>query len=223
MPIHLWLPESGRGPGIVLFQEIFGVGPFIESVARKLSGLGYVVGAPEMFWRFAPGFEAAHDEQGMREAMGAAGRLDPALAGLDAAAAVDHLRGLPEVDGGVAAMGYCLGGTLAFAAGIEGRPDAVVSYYGSMVPQLIGSLDQVTCPILFHFGTEDRFLPVEQVQKVEQAVNDSRRDDIELDLQPAGHAWENAEAPMFHDPDATAASWAITVDFLGRRLPTAAD
>ncbi len=51
MPAHLWLPESGSGPGIVLLQEIFGVSRYIEQRGQDLADLGYVVLAPEIFWR----------------------------------------------------------------------------------------------------------------------------------------------------------------------------
>ncbi|MEZ5296708.1 MAG: dienelactone hydrolase family protein [Ilumatobacteraceae bacterium] len=65
MPLHVWVPEGGSGPGILLIQEIFGVGPYIRAVAQRLADAGYVVGAPEVFWRFAPGWEAGHDQAGL--------------------------------------------------------------------------------------------------------------------------------------------------------------
>jgi carboxymethylenebutenolidase len=85
MPLHVWVPASGTGPGILLIQEIFGVGPYIRAVAQRLSDAGYVVGAPEVFWRFAPGWEAGHDQRGLEESVAKAGQLDPA-------AAADRLR-----------------------------------------------------------------------------------------------------------------------------------
>ena len=51
MPAHLWLPPTGHGPGIVLVQEIFGVSAYIERRAAQLAELGYVVLAPELYWR----------------------------------------------------------------------------------------------------------------------------------------------------------------------------
>ena len=84
----LWLPEAGRGPGILLIQEIFGVGSYIRAVAERLADAGYVVGAPDVFWRFAPGWEADHDEAGLTASLEQAGKLDPEQAVADCAAAL---------------------------------------------------------------------------------------------------------------------------------------
>jgi dienelactone hydrolase len=56
MAMHVWVPESGTGPGLVLIQEIFGVGAYIRAVAERLAAAGYVVATPDVFWRFAPGW-----------------------------------------------------------------------------------------------------------------------------------------------------------------------
>ena len=68
--LHVWLPESGHGPGILLFQEIFGVGPYIHAVARRLAALGYVVAAPDVFWRLERNWHAGHDEAGLQASIG---------------------------------------------------------------------------------------------------------------------------------------------------------
>src|SRR5690606_22425381 len=80
MDLFVWTPESGSGPGIVLTQEIFGVGSYIRAVAARLADAGYVVGAPDVFWRFAPGWSADHDMDGLTASMEQAGKLDPAAA-----------------------------------------------------------------------------------------------------------------------------------------------
>ena len=56
--LTVWLPEAGHGPGILLIQEIFGVGEYIRAVAEDLAALGYVVAAPDLFWRLKPGHQA---------------------------------------------------------------------------------------------------------------------------------------------------------------------
>jgi carboxymethylenebutenolidase len=71
--------------------------------------------------------------------------------------------------------------------------------------------------VLFHYGAEDPYIPGDEVQAVTAAF--AGRDDVEVHVQPgAGHAFENHEAPMFHDPGATAASWGVTTAFLARHL-----
>ena len=87
MTMHVWVPEAGHGPGILLLQEIFGVGSYIRAVAERLAAAGYVVGAPEIFWRFAPGWETGHDEAGLAAAFEQASKLDPEKAVSDSVAA----------------------------------------------------------------------------------------------------------------------------------------
>ncbi|MFI6098486.1 dienelactone hydrolase family protein [Lentzea sp. NPDC051213] len=214
MPLPVWLPESGSGPGIVLIQEIFGLDAYLRGIAEKLAALGYVVAVPELFHRFQPGWVGEHDEAGIAKSMEVAGKLDLPLAAADVVASVAYLRGLPEVTGGVGVLGFCLGGTLAYAVAVESDPDTSVSFYGSGVPDQIGTLDQVSCPILFHFGTEDAFIT--GYQKVADAV--AEHEGAEINLAPAGHAFLNHLAPWY-DETAADQAWDLTANFLKRTLP----
>jgi carboxymethylenebutenolidase len=218
MPLHVWLPEGGSGPGVVLIQEIFGVGPYIRDVARRLTEAGYVVGAPEVFWRFAPGWAADHDEAGLAASLEKAGQLDPVKAAIDCTAALSVLDALDEVTGSPAVLGFCLGGTLAWAVAMAGSPSACVSYYGSGVPSMLDGIDQVTCPTLFHFGNADAYIPNEGVEAVNDAI--AGRPGFVLNVENAGHAFDNHEAEMFHDKSAAQAAWAKTMAFLDQHTRT---
>jgi carboxymethylenebutenolidase len=218
---HVALPEGGSGPGVLVLQEIFGVGEFVKGKCEALAAAGYVALAPDVFWRVEPGFVADGAED-LERAMGLGGRFftevsDEQRAG-DLAAALAHLRALPEVAGQKAGvLGYCLGGTLAYLLAVTGDPDACVSYYGSGVPGMLELGDRLTCPTLFHFGDSDPYLPFEQVQQVQQRFAD--RPHVETVVHPgAGHAFENLTNPMFADPEAAAKSWPRTLGFLGRTL-----
>jgi len=216
--LPVWLPESGHGPGIVLFQEIFGVGPYIHAVARRLADLGYVVGAPDVFWRLERNWHAGHDEAGLQASIGLASKFDFPQGVADCVAALERLRSLPEVRGGTGVMGFCLGGTLAWFVAAAADPDVAVSYYGSGVASGLGQAGEVTCPVIFHFGDSDPYLPNDQVDTIRAAVGG--RDDVEIHVQPgAGHAFDNHEAEMFWNEVAAAAAWERTVDFLERNLP----
>jgi carboxymethylenebutenolidase len=216
MDLHLWIPDAGPGPGILLIQEIFGVGPYIRAVADRLAGAGYTVGAPDVFWRFAPGWSADHDQAGLESSLAQVANLDPQRAIADCVAARRHLDEVAASSpSGV--LGFCLGGTLAFGVAIADEPAVCVSYYGSGVPDMIDGLDQVTCPILFHFGSTDAYIPGEGVERVAAAIAD--RDDVVLNVELAGHAFDNHESAMFYEPAAAAAAWAKTMAFLGEHLP----
>ncbi|MFD9894510.1 dienelactone hydrolase family protein [Amycolatopsis sp. NPDC059027] len=218
--LPIWLPESGRGPGLVLVQEIFGLDDYLKSVAADLANLGYVVAVPELFWRFAPGWSSAHDEEGVAASMKIMSDFDPGKGVSDVLAALAHLRALPEVDGRAGVFGFCLGGALAFAAAAQSDPDVAVSFYGSTVPAQIAELDRISCPIQFHFGGQDPYIPRSDVRLVEEAV--AAHPGAEIHVQEdAGHAFHNRVAPMFHHPRAAARAWDLTTEFLRRTLPSA--
>jgi carboxymethylenebutenolidase len=174
-----------------------------------------------VFWRVEPGVSLAHDEASLGQAFGYMERFmadGMAQAPGDLGAALAHLRALPEVGGRkVAAMGYCLGGRLAYEIGVGGEPDAVVSYYGSGIATRLDDASNLTCPAIFHFGGSDPFIPNEEVDAIGTAFAD--RDDVELHVQQeAGHAFENHLAEQFSNPAAAAKSWPLTVAFLERTL-----
>lgn len=217
--VHVVVPDQPNGAGILLIQEIFGVGAYIIAVADRLAGLGYTVAAPDLFWRFAPGHAADHDEAGLGRSVELVGQLDADQAVADCLATLAHLRNLPEATGPVGVLGFCLGGSLAVGCALAGDPDAVVSYYGSAVPGMVDQLGRITAPTLLHFGGADPFIPDEQLQAVVAAV--PQHPAIELNVEAgAGHAFDNHEAPMFHNADAAAHAWKLTRAFLARHLPT---
>ena len=217
MGAYVALPESGSGPGVLVLMEIFGVGSYIRRAAERLAELGYVGLAPDLYRRIDPGLELAHDEAGMAQAFAAVGRLDVEGAVSDAIVALEHLRGLPEVSGPVAVLGFCLGGTLAFAVAAAGNPAATVAYYGSGVADALSDSERIDCPVLFHYGGEDPYIPPDHAERVAAAA--ASRPDWEVYVQPdAGHAFDNHDSPMFSRPAAAARAWGLTSDFLARNL-----
>lgn len=218
MPAYLWLPEGGTGPGLVLLQEIFGVSGYIQRRGADLAAAGYVVLAPELYWRLDA---AAVDESApsaIEDAMGLAGRLDWGDAVVDAKAALGHLRGRDEVRGGTGLIGFCFGGGLAFNVAAEDSPDALVSYYGSSIPDLLDLAPRVTAPSLHHFGLADVYIDQATVERIRAAVTaDGRPAQFEV-YEGANHAFDNDDFGLHH-PKASALAWQRTLDFLGRTLP----
>jgi carboxymethylenebutenolidase len=219
MGAHVALPAAGSGPGIVLIHEIFGVNDYIRDSAQRLAELGYVVLAPDLFWRTQPGLELTNDDEGMKAGMAAVQQLDfPAAAG-DVITAMDALRALPEVaDGKVGVLGFCLGGSLAYMVAADGDPDVAVVYYGSAVPGALDDADRITCPMIMHWGGADQFIAREQVDAV--AAMAEGHDNIECHIhEGAGHAFDNHRSERLYVPDASAAAWELTAAFLARELP----
>lgn len=215
MPARLWLPPSGTGPGIVLLQEIFGVSEYIRSRAADLAALGYVVLAPELYWRAEGGVDES-GEAFLEQGMALQAQLDWETTVADAVASVSALRSRPEVAGGVGVLGFCFGGGVAFNVAAVTGVDVLVSYYGSALPQLLPLAGRVSAPSLHHFGTADAYIPVEQVEEIRAAVAGP---DVEFHLHDgAGHAFDNPH-PLFHHERASADAWRLTTDFLSRHLP----
>ncbi|PKW26958.1 dienelactone hydrolase family protein [Phycicoccus duodecadis] len=216
MPAHLWLPESGRGPGILLLQEIFGVSAYIRRRAQDLADLGYVVLAPQIFWRLGVD-EIANGPSMLEDAMAVVGRLDWDSAVSDARAALRALRERPETTGGTGVVGFCFGGGLGYAV-VAGEPaDALVSFYGSALPGITEAVPSVTTPSLHHFGEDDAYIPMDVVRTIRERV--SGGGSVDFHTYPgADHAFDNDDF-VNHDPQASAAAWATTESWLREHLP----
>jgi carboxymethylenebutenolidase len=218
---HVVLPESGSGPGIVVLQEIFGVGGYIKEAAERLAGIGYVALAPDLYWRIEPGIAIDHTEDGLGEAFQTSQKLDHELAVEDSINALKALRALPEVahaGGKAGVLGFCLGGTLAFQVAVDDDPDVAVCYYGSGIAGMLDRADSIRCPVLYHFGGRDQYIPRDQIDRVCDFADS--HPNMECHIQEdAGHAFDNHEAPMFHQPEPAARAWEITREFLARTLP----
>jgi carboxymethylenebutenolidase len=215
---HVSLPASGEGPGVLVLMEIYGAGSYIKRATERLAELGYVALAPDLYRRIAPGLAIKHDDEGLKRAMETAQRLDPRDAVEDSVAALRVLRDRPEVAGHeVAVLGFCLGGTLAYEVAVAADPAAAVCYYGSGIAVALDRADRIECPVLFHFGAEDQYIPLADADWVAAAAQG--RADWECHIQPdGGHAFDNHDAPMFSRPAAAARAWELTREFLARHL-----
>src|SRR6185503_8425274 len=103
---YLALPEGGRGPALVLLQEIFGVNRYLREVADRYAEEGYVTIAPDLFWRIQPGIELGYSEAEIKAAFDLFARFDPDQAIKDVADTVRALRAMPECNGKVGAVGF---------------------------------------------------------------------------------------------------------------------
>ncbi len=107
---YLSLPPAGSGPGLVILQEIFGVNEHIRAVADRYAEEGYVVLAPDLFWRLKPGLELGFTPDQVRTAREYGQRFDTDQGVKDIGAAIETLRAHPACKGKVGAIGYCMGG-----------------------------------------------------------------------------------------------------------------
>lgn len=159
-------PTKARG-GIVVLQEIFGVNPHIRRVADGFAAEGYVAVAPALFDRVKPGIELGYTPEDIAAAMDLVGKVDQTLTMLDVEAAI---KAASEA-GNVGVVGYCWGGSLAFAAASDlGGLSAAVGYYGGNIAKMLGKTPKV--PLLLHFGELDKHIPMSDVAAIKAALPD---------------------------------------------------
>lgn len=221
MPAYLWLPDGGTGPGLLLLQEIFGVSGYIQRRGADLAAAGYVVLAPELYWRLEAKAIDESAPSAIDDAMALAGQLNWETATEDSVAALGHLRSRDEVRGGTGLIGFCFGGGLAFNVAAVDSTDALVSYYGSSLPELLGLAPTVNAPSLHHFGLADAYIDQDTVERIRAAVTAASPPAEFHVYEGANHAFDNDDF-AFHHPEASALAWQRTLDFLGRTLPAGA-
>lgn len=174
----LALPPTGSGPGILLLQEIFGVNSHIRAVAKQYATDGFVVLAPDLFWRRSPRIELGYGSDERKIGFELLQAIGFPQLSRDVAAAAATLRARAEVTGKTAALGFCAGGTLTFLAAADGAVDLAVSYYGGGTQHFLDRAPEATAPLLFHFGGADSHIPAAAVAAIGEAF--ANRADVEL-------------------------------------------
>lgn len=213
---YLALPPGPRGPGLVLFQEIFGVNAYIRECADMLAKDGFVVLAPDVFWRRQRRVDLGYGSDDVRQGIAFKKAMQASDTQHDIVASVQALRSRPEVQGlKVGACGFCLGGRMAFEAAAWAGVDAAVAYYGGGIQDELDLLGQISCPLMFHYGGHDPSIPAAAVERVTQAVADTS---ARVHVYPgAGHAFASWARESFH-PASAALAHARTLEFLATRL-----
>jgi len=198
---YLAIPECGSGPGIVLLQEIFGVNASIRAVADHYAEEGYVVLAPDLFWRLQPGVELGHGDADMAAAFNLYERFDVEAAVGDIRATVAALRARAECTGQVGALGFCLGGLLATLAAARAGVDCAVGYYGVGIEARLDEAAGIIIPLALHFGSADCHVPPEALAAIQARLG--AKPNVELHIYPgADHAFAAPGRPGFDKPAA---------------------
>jgi carboxymethylenebutenolidase len=205
--LQAWCARPAGTPrgAIVVLQEIFGVNAHVRAVCDAWAAEGWVAVAPALYDRVARGAEAGYGPQGIAQGRAWKEKLGDETALKDVQAAIDFAQA--QGGRGVAVIGFCWGGTLAWlaAARLSGL-DAAIAYYGTNIAGYVGEPPKV--PVLLHFGDQDTHIPPEHVQKIAAAWPQ-----LELHRYPAGHGFNCDERPSYHAASASLAA-RRTRDFL---------
>ncbi len=169
-------PEGTPKAAIIVIQEIFGVNPGIRQKCDGWAAQGYLAVAPDLFWRIKPGIELDADvEAELQEAFGYFGQYDPADGVKDIEATIRAIRaGIGGLDGvvKVGAVGYCLGGKLAYMVAARTDIDATVGYYGVMIDQMLNEAHAIAKPLMLHIPTADHLVGAEAQAAVHAGLDD---------------------------------------------------
>jgi carboxymethylenebutenolidase len=213
------IPQGqGPFPGLILFQEAFGVNHHIRDLAERFAGQGYVVIVPELFHRTAPkGFEGSYsDFASVAPHMEA---IKDEQLEQDVRASFDWLQNNPLVKKDrIACTGYCMGGRVSFLANSILPLKAAISYYGGRIaPALIHRAPSLHAPMLFFWGGLDKHIPQEQITTVVDALKAAGKDCINVEISYADHGFFCDERGAYN-PKAAAEAWALTLAFFDQNV-----
>jgi carboxymethylenebutenolidase len=164
---YLAKPASGKGAGVVVIQEIFGVNGFVRGVADDLARQGYFALAPDLFWRIEPNVQLTDkSEAEWKKAFDLMGKfqIDPGVK--DIQATISHLRQVPGATGKIGAVGYCLGGLLAYLTAARTDADASVGYYGVNIQNFLSEKANIKKSLMLHIAEQDRFVQAEAQKQI---------------------------------------------------------
>ncbi|MGC2528794.1 MAG: dienelactone hydrolase family protein [Candidatus Acidiferrum sp.] len=209
--------QEGAHPGLLVFQEAFGVNAHIRDVAGRFAREGFVAVAPELFHRTGAGFDGRYDD--FPSVMPHMKALNDASMAADHRAAFDWLRGAIGPQLPISAIGYCMGGRAAFLAAVTLPLAAAISYYGGGIapnatnPGLLGRASGIQSRLLFFWGGRDKHIPPEQVRAVTDALRATGKNFVNVEISNADHAFF-CDARASYSPSAALLAWPLTLAFL---------
>jgi carboxymethylenebutenolidase len=210
---YLAVPESGRGPGVVVLQEWWGVDAYVRGYCDRFAAEGFLALAPDLYH----GETTDQPDEAQQKMMA----LSMDEAEKEMRGAVDYVAQHEGFEGdGVGAVGFCLGGGLAVWAGTANPRVKAVGIYYYVMPHGKPDFSKLQAPVLGHFGTEDEFVSVDDAKALEQELKDAGGDARFEFYDGAGHAFANDHNRLgTYDEGNDKAAWSKTVDFLKRHLP----
>ena len=208
---YLATPETGKGPGLIVIQEWWGLVPHIKDICDRFAAEGFVALAPDLYHGKTT---KSPDEAGkLMMAM----RIDEAER--DLSAAVEYLATQDSTTSDkIGVVGFCMGGALSlYTATKNDKIGACVVFYGGH-PKVKPDLPNVHAPVLGFYGEKDKGITPETVHKLERDVKALGKS-IEVVIYPgADHAFFNDQRPQVYNAEAAADAWRRTIAFLREQL-----
>jgi carboxymethylenebutenolidase len=208
---------ASRYPGLLLFQEAFGVNEHIRDVAKRLAREGWVVAAPELYHRTALGFEGAYDN--FQSVMPHMQALTDAGLEADIRSTYALLHDDSQADAEkIASIGFCMGGRVSFLAASVVPLKAAVSFYGGGIapssrgPGLLNRAADIKSPLLLFWGGLDQHIGHDQPQAVVTALRTAKKKYVNVEISDADHGFFCDARPSYNAA-ASAEAWELTKAF----------
>jgi carboxymethylenebutenolidase len=206
---YLATPTSGKGPGVLVIQEWWGLVPHIKRVADRFAAEGFTALAPDMYHG-----KTADEPDG-------AGKLFMAL---NIAQAEKDLRGAAAYlaqqssTARIGCVGFCMGGQLALFAGtVNNNVGAVVDFYG-IHPNVKPDYAKLAGPVLGIFAEKDQFVTPQTAREVDAAIKKAGKSS-EIHIYPnVDHAFFNEDNQGAYNQSAADDAWRRTIAFFRQHL-----
>lgn len=165
------LPAAGKGPGLIVIQEIFGVNANMRKICDDYAAMGYVAVCPDLFWRQEPGVQITDQSPAEWDhAFELYKGFDVEAGVRDLLSTLAHMRAMRECNGKIGVVGYCLGGKLAYLMAARSDVDASVGYYGVELDKYADEMHDIRMPLMLHIAGLDKYMPPEIRAPFLQAV-----------------------------------------------------
>jgi carboxymethylenebutenolidase len=217
MGAYISIPEGkGPFPGIIVFQEAFGVNPHIRSIADRIAKEGYVAIAPALFHRSAGDSEFSYSDFSL--VMPHFQAITPDGLSADIKACYDWLKNQPEVlHDKLGTIGFCFGGRVSFIANSMLPFSACISYYGGALHTVADKAPNLHAPQLFFWGGLDKHILPEHVETVVTAMKKAEKPFTTVVISNADHAFNCDDRPAYN-ADAAKESWAMSMAFFKNKF-----
>jgi carboxymethylenebutenolidase len=202
---HLAIPGRPSATGVLILSEMFGLNGPMRDVAARFAEAGYCALVPNLFWRCERSTALAYEGPDREVAWKRLATFDADAAAVDIKRAATWLRSSPHCNGKVAALGFCMGGKLAYLAAARAGVDAAVSLYGLGIAKHVGEASQVRCPVQLHYGLKDEHVPQAEIDAVVSGVRGKPQFAVHL-YADAGHSFCNPVRPTYN-AKAAAEAW----------------
>lgn len=218
MRLYTARPANAQNlPGVMVFQEAFGVTAHLRDVTERIAAEGYLAVAPELFHRTAPGFEGSYtDFEPIRPHLDALSREGLSA---DIIAAYHWITNQSFSDKNkVASIGFCMGGRISVMAATLLPLKAAASFYGSNIAATLHhGIPLINCPLLLNWGGQDKHITHEQVEKLTRLLDEHQKDYVNIVFSKADHGFFNNEKVSYH-PDSAAEAWELVKVFFKQNL-----